>query len=97
LVSNNWKDNAKAILDKTLTKGAMFVQGHSPGGNPIAGDSNSEILIDATIRSIDICGILGIPNIVVHAYIFLSNMVAMKISGNLCLIYSVYNMCLGCI
>ncbi len=67
LVSNNWKDNAKAILDKTLTKGAMFVQGHSPGGNPIAGDSNSEMLIDATIRSIDICGILGIPNIVVHA------------------------------
>ncbi len=67
LVSNNWQDNAKAILEKTKKMGGNFVQAHSPGGNPIAGDSDVQILLDATIRSIDICGILGIPNIVVHA------------------------------
>ena len=67
LVSGKWKDNAKRILDTSKAKGLDFVQAHSPGGNPIAGDGNAKILIDATIRSIEICGVLGIPNIVVHA------------------------------
>lgn len=67
LVSGKWNDNAKRILDTSKAKGLNFVQAHSPGGNPIAGDGNAKILIDATIRSIEICGVLGIPNIVVHA------------------------------
>lgn len=67
LISSNWQDNAKRILENTQKKGASFVQAHSPGGNPIAGDAEAQVLLDATIRSIDICGVLGIPNIVVHA------------------------------
>ena len=67
LISDRWQDNAKRILENTKAKGLEYVQAHSPGGNPIAGDENAEILIDATIRSIDVCGVLGIPNIVVHA------------------------------
>ena len=66
LVSNKWQDNAKLLLENTKKIGAEFVQAHSLGGNPIAGDRQSQILVDITIRSIDICGILGIPNIVVH-------------------------------
>ncbi len=68
LISENWCDNAKTILDNTLKKGAKFVQAHSPGGNPLSENKFSvEELIRATIRSIDVCGVLGIPNIVVHA------------------------------
>ena len=68
LISENWEDNAKALLNKANEKGAKFVQAHSPGGNPLSeDDSYVENLINATIRSIDVCGILGIPNTVVHA------------------------------
>ena len=67
IIDDNWKYNAKVILEQTQKMGGEFVQAHSPGGNPIAGDADAQILLDATIRSIDICGFLGIPNIVVHA------------------------------
>lgn len=67
LLSGDWKDNAKRVKEYTLKKGASFVQAHSPGGNPIAADAAAQTLTEATIRSIDICGVLGIPNIVVHA------------------------------
>lgn len=68
LVSKNWCSNAKKILENTQKKDAKFVQAHSPGGNPLSENQNSvDELIRATIRSIDVCGILGIPNIVVHA------------------------------
>ena len=68
LVSDDWYDNAKAILENTNKKGAKFVQAHSPGGNPLSEDKAiADELVRATIRSIDVCGVLGIPNIVVHA------------------------------
>ena len=67
LVSDKWQDNAKRILEHTVNQGATFVQAHSPGGNPVSGDDSAEKLIEATIRSIDVCGALNIPNIVVHA------------------------------
>ena len=68
LISDMWLDNAKRILENTQKKGAKFVQAHSPGGNPLSEDKcEVENLVKATIRSIDICGALGIPNIVVHA------------------------------
>ena len=68
LVSEQWADNAKVILENTQRKGAEFVQAHSPGGNPLAEDqAHVDELVRATIRSIDVCGVLGIPNIVVHA------------------------------
>lgn len=68
LIAENWEDNAKAILEYTLKKGAKFVQAHAPGGNPLSEDAvDADKLVMDTIRSIDVCGILGIPNIVVHA------------------------------
>jgi sugar phosphate isomerase/epimerase len=48
--------------------GAEFVQAHAPGGNPISLDKHEvDELVRATERSVDVCGVLGIPNIVVHA------------------------------
>ena len=68
LVSDNWINNAKIIMENTQRKGAQFIQAHSPGGNPLSDDKQiADELLRATIRSIDVCGVLGIPNIVVHA------------------------------
>lgn len=68
LASDNWIDNAKIIMENTQIKGVQFVQAHSPGGNPLSENKRTaEELLKATIRSIDVCGVLGIPNIVVHA------------------------------
>lgn len=68
LMSDEWFDNAKRILENTQRKGAEFVQAHAPGGNPISEDKPMvDKLVKATVRSIDVCGVLGIPNIVVHA------------------------------
>lgn len=67
LISSDWEDNAKRILAHTNNQGAIFVQAHSPGGNPISGDGKADELLEMTIRSIDVCGVLGIPNIVVHS------------------------------
>lgn len=67
-VSKNWRDNAKRILENTQKKGVKFVQAHSPSGNALSKNQSSvDELVRVTIRSIDVCGILGIPNIVVHA------------------------------
>lgn len=68
LVSEKWRDNAKALSEYANEKGVKFVQAHSPGGNSLSGNNSlDESLIDITVRSIEICGILGIPNTVVHA------------------------------
>ena len=67
IFSDKWQDNAKIILEHTQKKGAEFVQAHGPDGNSLS-ENESEVdeLIKKTIRSIDVCGVLGIPNIVVH-------------------------------
>ncbi|MBR5507872.1 MAG: sugar phosphate isomerase/epimerase [Clostridia bacterium] len=68
LVSENWIYNAKTIMENTQRKGAQFIQAHSPGGNPLSDNKQiADELLRATIRSIDVCGVLGIPNIVVHS------------------------------
>lgn len=66
LISDNWRDNAKALLEHTQNRGAAFVQAHSPGGNPLD-ENQADRIIEQTIRSIDVCGVLGIKNIVVHS------------------------------
>ncbi len=66
-LSQNWRktvDEWQRIADD---RGVKFVQCHSAGGNPLLKDEKYELLLQATIRSIEICGILGIPNTVVHS------------------------------
>ena len=68
LISDRWEYNAETLLENTKRKGAEFVLAHSPDGNPLSEDlSHINELIRATKRAIDVCGVLGIPNIVVHA------------------------------
>ena len=65
-MSDGWREEAlklKALADEL---GMEFVQAHSQGGNPLS-ESEVEFLVEATIRSIEICEVLGIKNTVVHA------------------------------
>lgn len=67
LIADDFRTYAKELKDYATSLGATFVQAHSPGGNPLLTDGSEKRLLDATIRSIEVCGELGIPNIVVHA------------------------------
>ncbi len=63
----DWADTAKKLKDFTENLGMTFVQAHSLGGNPLSHDAKWDDLLAATVRSIEVCGILGIPSTVVHA------------------------------
>ena len=67
-MQENWREaveNIKAVADGL---GMTFVQAHSPGGNPLSSDERHvEYLVASTLRSIEICGMLGIKNTVVHS------------------------------
>ena len=47
--------------------GMIFLQAHSPNTNNLASEEGYKDAVWKTIRSIEICGLLGIPNLVVHA------------------------------
>ena len=66
-LSENWRETVDLWQKIADERGVKFVQCHSAGGNPLRKDTNYEWLLKSTIRSIEICGILGIPNTVVHA------------------------------
>lgn len=66
-MADDWRKKVDS-WQKTADKlGVKFVQAHSPGGNPLLNNENYDILFESTVRSIEICGILGIPNTVVHS------------------------------
>ena len=66
-LSENWREAVDSWQKTASDLGVKFVQCHSAGGNPLNRDANFDLLLQATIRSIEICGILGIPNTVVHS------------------------------
>lgn len=66
-LSENWRESVESWRKTADDLGVKFVQCHSAGGNPLNKDDKFDILLQATIRSIEICGILGIPNTVVHS------------------------------
>ena len=63
-MSDNWQEYADKIKNKAGELGLTFVQAHSPGINPLECTENE---VKAMIRSIEICGFLGIKNTVYHA------------------------------
>ena len=66
-MQENWRDEVGKIKALADSLGMKFVQAHSPGGNPLSDDpAHVDALLKATIRSIEICEMLGIQNTVVH-------------------------------
>ena len=65
LISDDWRKNAEKINEYAKSNGIEFVQCHSPSGNPLT-DGQFDRLVDINKRCIEICGILGIKNMVVH-------------------------------
>ena len=66
-MSDGWRDAVQALKREADALGMKFVQAHSQGGNPLDGDADKvKFILDATVRSIEICHELGIPNTVVH-------------------------------
>ena len=65
-MGDDWKERLKRLKAHADSLGMEFVQAHSPGGNPLKKDERWENLVNSTIRSIEVCGELGIKNTVVH-------------------------------
>lgn len=65
-MKDGWKDYTEKLKACADELGLTFVQSHAPGGNPLVKDANYDILLASTIRSIEVCGLLGIDNTVVH-------------------------------
>lgn len=65
---DNWREEALKIKEYAESLGCTFVQCHSPNTNNLGDNENSySDAVFKTKRAVEICGILGIPNIVVHA------------------------------
>ena len=66
-MQDNWKDAVTELKVEADRLGMTFVQAHSQGGNALTDDSAQvQFLVDATVRSIEICNELGIESTVVH-------------------------------
>lgn len=66
IISDNWKDTVYQLKDYAQKHNLEFVQCHSPNTNPLD-EKQFEKAVKWNIRSIEICGELGIPNMVVHS------------------------------
>jgi sugar phosphate isomerase/epimerase len=67
-VQDNWQDTVENLKAQAVELGMQFVQAHSQGGNPLSEEeSEAEWILTTTLRQIEICEILDIENIVVHA------------------------------
>lgn len=67
-MQEGWQDEVKGLKEHADSLGMTFVQAHSQGGNPLSDDKEyTDFLMRATLRSFEICAMLGIPNTVVHS------------------------------
>ena len=67
-MQDGWRNEVEKLKTKADKLGLEFVQAHSQGGNSLSDDkAHVEFLVAATLRSIEICKMLGIKNTVVHA------------------------------
>lgn len=67
LFEDGWREYAGELLKLANELGVEYVQAHSPNTNNLAGEEGYSNALKKTVRAIEICGILKIPNLVVHA------------------------------
>ena len=66
-LGDNWMEDVEKAARTARELGFSFVQAHSPNYHPMDPGTDHAAGMLATIRSIEACGYLGIPNLVVHA------------------------------
>ena len=66
LDNDNWLENVSVIKEYAQKHELQFVQSHGPNVNPMAGEEEYKIAIRRATRAIEVCGQLGIPNMVIH-------------------------------
>lgn len=67
-MQDNWRDAVLRLKEVADELGVKFVQAHSQWGNPLWEEGERlDFLLKATIRSIEICEVLGIKNTVSHS------------------------------
>ena len=66
-LTDDWLREVDEAAEAASQLGFTFVQAHSPNYNPLDLNSDHEAGMLVTVRSIEACGRLGIPNIVVHS------------------------------
>lgn len=64
---DNWEKAAFNLKNETEKLGVDFLQAHSPDTNNMAGQDGFEDAVSKTARALEVCGVLGIPNLVCHA------------------------------
>ena len=64
-MSDDWKNVVLSAKEAAEEMGGDFVQAHAPACATIG--SNLDAEINATIRSIEACGMLGVKNMVIHS------------------------------
>lgn len=62
---DDWKDYVQQLIDLGNALGIKYVQAHLPNCNPL-NEEKFEDYCKLTIRSIEVCGMLGIENAVIH-------------------------------
>lgn len=67
LPGDGWKKEVEDCQKAAETYGFDFCQAHSPDGEHFAPGEDRDALLLATERSIEACGMLGIPHTVIHA------------------------------
>ena len=66
MMEDKWEAEADRLGKLADDLGMRFVQSHAPGGNPLR-EEGLERLLAVTVRAVEVCGRLGIPNTVVHS------------------------------
>lgn len=67
IIADNWRETAEKLKCYTKEHGLQFVQSHAPNTNALGGEKEWEKAVKQTIRAVEVCGYLGIPNLVVHS------------------------------
>lgn len=66
IMSENWRDTVAKLKEFSQATGVKYVQSHLPGHNPLNESENTDYEHMSNIRTIEICGELGIKNAVFH-------------------------------
>lgn len=67
LLDERWEGWIEDAGKAAAVRGVQFCQAHAPDGNPFSSNEDREVYLKATIRTLEACAILGIPQIVIHS------------------------------